>query len=351
MKVLMCGPLARSGGVSTHTKNICRDLEALGVQVILYDFHGSSFMKMYRRTLGLLGVIIKGRSDYEVIHIQTSGGLTSFISAVAGSFGASLVKKPLICTFHYSQTASFLARYPRLFGYVLRHCRKMIVVSHLQKTHIGQRYPSEAQKVAMVPNGFRGEVFFPRDRDECRRQLDVPVDKKILFNISNIIPTKGHSYLIEAMDRVRKEHPNIICYIAGRGPLLAEYEQEVHARGLDEQVHFLGWIPDEMIPLWIGASDLCVLPSLAEGNPIVMFEALGCARPFLGTRVGGIPEIIHSEQYGLLCDPGDVACLVEKIISGCTRNWDHAQIGAYANQFRWDTIARETYAMYQDVSG
>ena len=93
---------------------------------------------------------------------------------------------------------------------------------------------------------------------------------------------------------------------------------------------------------------LC-LPSLNEGNPTVMFEALGCGKPFVGTRVGGVPEIITSDKYGLMVDPANPEDLAEKILVALDRKWDKNAISRYAQRFTWENIAKEIMDVYGRV--
>lgn len=76
----------------------------------------------------------------------------------------------------------------------------------------------------------------------------------------------------------------------------------------------------------MNACDVFILPSLSEGNPTVMFECLGCGKPFVGTKVGGIPEIINSEDYSLLCEPANPKELAEKILIALDKGWDNEKI-------------------------
>ena len=104
------------------------------------------------------------------------------------------------------------------------------------------------------------------------------------------------------------------------------------------------------IPIWMNACDLFVLPSLNEGNPTVMFECLGCGTPFVGTKVGGIPEIITSDDYGLLCEPANPGELAEKILIALDKEWDCEKIQKYAEQFTWENIVEGIMDVYKKVS-
>ncbi len=109
-------------------------------------------------------------------------------------------------------------------------------------------------------------------------------------------------------------------------------------------------IPDEILPLWMNACDIFVLPSLSEGNPTVMFEALGFGKPFVGTKVGGVPEVITSKDYGLLVEPGNSQDLAEKIEVALNKNWDREKIANYAEQYRWENIAEQIMKIYHNLS-
>lgn len=94
------------------------------------------------------------------------------------------------------------------------------------------------------------------------------------------------------------------------------------------------------------ACDLFLLPSLNEGNPTVMIEALGCGKPFVGTKVGGVPEIITSDEFGLLVEPGDMDDLAEKILVAQDMKWDRRFILKYAERYMWGRGAEAIMEVY-----
>jgi glycosyltransferase involved in cell wall biosynthesis len=81
-----------------------------------------------------------------------------------------------------------------------------------------------------------------------------------------------------------------------------------------------------------------------------MFECLGCGKPFIGTKVGGIPEIITSKDYGLLCEPARPDELAENILLGLNCKWDLSLIMEYSSQFSWSCVSEEIYKIYSQVS-
>jgi len=80
-----------------------------------------------------------------------------------------------------------------------------------------------------------------------------------------------------------------------------------------------------------------------------MFECLGCGKPFVGTKVGGEPEIITSEDYGLLCEPANSDELAEKILIALDKEWGCDKIREYAEQFTWENITEEIVVVYKSI--
>ena len=107
----------------------------------------------------------------DIIHIQTSGGLGSFIAGIFGVIGGKIIQKPVIITFHYSRTEFFLENYTRLFYFVLKNSQKMILVSYKQIDAITKKFPDTGKKLSYIPNGFNEDIFFLREQAICRTLL------------------------------------------------------------------------------------------------------------------------------------------------------------------------------------
>jgi teichuronic acid biosynthesis glycosyltransferase TuaC len=202
--------------------------------------------------------------------------------------------------------------------------------------------------VYAITNGF-SPVFHPVDMRIARKQLDLPLDKKIIFSLGNLIQRKGFNYLIDAMGQIDTHGTDTLCYIGGFGPEMAKLQKQIDRLHLGHKVKLLGSLPNNQLTLWMNAGDIFVLPSLNEGNPTVMFEALGCGKPFVGTMVGGVSEVIISDEYGLLVEPADPEDLAKKILMALDREWDQEKILAYAERYSWENIAREILAVYVQV--
>lgn len=194
--------------------------------------------------------------------------------------------------------------------------------------------------VYYIPNGFSRDRFPLMDADKVRDEIDVRKEKKIIFTLSSLIPRKNIDMLIEAVARLEAENP-IYCAIGGEGPEKSRLQSKVENLDIDHEIELLGFVSEDELPLWMNACDVFTLTSNAEGNPTVMFEALGCGKPYIGTDVGGVDGVITSDEYGLLSPPGEIEPFVSNLERGICRDWNHNKIREYGEQYTWDNITRE----------
>jgi glycosyltransferase involved in cell wall biosynthesis len=205
-------------------------------------------------------------------------------------------------------------------------------------------------KVSHIPNGYDDRKFAELDKQACREKLSLPLDKKIILNVGNLYDeVKGHKYLVGAIYEVIKYRKDILCIVVGDGMLKGNIERQIKKLNLENYIRLIGAKPHDEIPLWMNACDIFVLPSLNEGNPTVMFEALGCGKPFVGTKVGGVPEIIINNKLGILVEPEEQEALAKAILQALGREWDEEYIRDYANQFTWENIAEQIMRVYESV--
>lgn len=201
--------------------------------------------------------------------------------------------------------------------------------------------------IKVIPNGFKDNLFYPQDLIQCRKILGLPLDKKIILTIGHLIKIKNHKLLVESINMIIKNRKDILCIIIGNGNLKTDIERQIKKLDLASYIKLVGWKPHNEIPIWINACDMFVLPSLNEGNPTVMFESLGCGKPFIGTKVGGIPEIIISDDYGLLAEgKDDSEDFAKNILIALNKDWNYEKISKYSKQFSWNILSKEILDVY-----
>lgn len=143
---------------------------------------------------------------------------------------------------------------------------------------------------------------------QTRRELGLR-DEFVFACVGRLHPSKGHKYLIEAVDHLRETHPFIRILIVGDGPLQKELIEEAQARGLHEQIYFLGYRND--VYRMLAASNALVQPSVFEGFGLASAEAMACGLPVISTNLPSIAEVVRHEKTGLLVPPGDSHALAK----------------------------------------
>lgn len=137
--------------------------------------------------------------------------------------------------------------------------------------------------------------------------------KRVAF-VGRLDPVKGALLLIEAMAEVLKAHPDATLTLAGDGPARAGAEARSKALGIEATVHFAGFMTQGQVADLLANSDMLVLPSFAEGLPVVYMEALAARIPVVASRVAGVQELVEDGVTGFAVPPGDVATLADRMI-------------------------------------
>jgi glycosyltransferase involved in cell wall biosynthesis len=291
-------------------------------------------------------VIIQNKIKFDLIHAH--------FTIPSGYVGAKLKEaygKKLILTVHedHNWLLDEIVSGDRNILYSWQSADRIIRVNRSDLKEF-EKVNIDRSKLVNLPNGFSPKLFKPMDKITARKMLDLPQDISILLNLAALEAYKGQEYLISAMKTVIASKKDVALYIVGKGSLRNHLQSLIDQYNLKNSVFLAGGNKSgEEIALWMNSCDLLVLPSISEGNPTVMFEALGCGKPFIGTRVGGIPEIIVDEDLGFLVDPKDVTGLAEAVLKALDRDWNTKTILDYANRFTWEKITEEIANLYQNV--
>lgn len=289
--------------------------------------------------------IKKKKIEFDLIHSHFTWSM--------GYVGARLKEKynvPFIITAHGYDIYDLPFRdeeWSERIEYVLNSADYVITVSNSNLECIKKLDVKTPVKV--IPNGFRPDLFYPKNSEECKKILQLPSDKETILTVGNLVEIKGHKYLIEAMNEVVKHRKDVLCIIVGSGKLKNKLEKQIKKLKLEDHVKLVGGKPHDEIPIWVNAADLFVLPSLRESFGVVQIEAMACGKPVVATYNGGSEEIITSGDYGLLVKPANPEELAEKILIGLDMEWDYEKIFEYAKQFTWENAAKNILEVYKTV--
>lgn len=312
----------------------------------LFHRYGSFYVKSIRKAVYNL----KKKFDFELIHAHTA-----FPDGYAGGVLAKELGVPLITSLHGSDIMVYPKRHPKIWmrtQEALQWSNQVIAIS--------QSLWQEARKIdsrvqgCMIHNGFDASVFYPQDQQMIRQQLDLESNAKILLFVGNLYPIKGPNVLLESFAQIANQDPKLQLVYVGDGTLRQSLQARAEELQIQNQVMFVGRKPYTDVPLWINGADLVVVPSLSEGLGSINMEAMGCHKPVVASRVGGIPEIVQNGKTGILVEPNSIDALTKGLRDILINQPEllsfYGKQGYEASQkLTWEQNAKEVCSMYQDL--
>lgn len=249
--------------------------------------------------LGLYVKLFKMLPEYDIVHAHW---------LIPQGIVQSFFKKPYIVTGHGGDIASFnRGLLKRLKVRCLKNAEHVTVVSEKWKGSINKLVP--LVDVDIISMGCDLDKFNAKNRKDNYFNQG---KKKVILFVGRLVEIKGVHYLISAMQRI-----DALLIIVGDGPLKSELMEQ--GKAYEGKVRFLGSKSHQELPQIFASSDVFVIPSITdsrgaqEGMPTVIFEAMASGLPVIGTRTGGIKEIIQDGKNGLLCEEKSMVQLADCI--------------------------------------
>lgn len=244
------------------------------------------------RTILLLRRFID-KNDIDIIHSHKyKTNLYSLLASIS-------TKSLLIATCHNWLSDNINMRlYEWLDKKVLKKFDKVIVVSDEVKEKI-IKSGLHSSKVLKIGNGISIEKYSTQsEREKIRTEFGISSERIVIGSVGRLDRNKGVIYLLKAAKALLKEYKSICLLIVGDGPSKQDLYDEALELGIGNNVIFTGFRND--ISSIFSAFDIFVLPSLKEGLPMVLLEAMASRIPVIATRVGDIPIVIKHKETGLL---------------------------------------------------
>lgn len=221
----------------------------------------------------------------------------SMNSATVALLAATLADLPFSMTVHGPH--DFLAAEHWALGRKVSRSALSVCISDFGRSQCMLFTPPEHwPKLHVVRCGVDGPLL----EEEA---APVPAAPRLVC-IGRLGPEKGQLLLADAAARLREEGVEVEIVLVGDGPARAEIERRARQRGVLDRVRLVGWQSSEEVRRWILGSRAVVVPSFAEGIPVVILEAMALRRPAIATCVGGIPELVRHGENGWLVPPGSV---------------------------------------------
>jgi len=239
------------------------------------------------------------------IHVAHSH---EFTMAVYGAWASWRAGIPHVITMHGSRYYARRLRRRLALRAAMGVSRQTVAVSERLAREISRDLWVPQPRISMIPNGVR---YVRPQRATLRQELRLGPDDRLLLAVGNLYPVKGHRYLIEALALLAERHPTLHLVISGRGELAASLGSQARDRGLGERVHLLGLRSD--VAAILAAADIFVLPSLSEGLPLALLEAMFAGCPIVASDVGEVGVALAHGEAGVLIEPGNPAALAEAV--------------------------------------
>lgn len=202
-------------------------------------------------------------------------------------------------------------------------------------------------KIVVVPNGVDQERFTPQDRAAARRKLGLDCQGPLALFVGRLVPGKGVDQALNALAAL----PQARLLVVGEGPQGPALEAQARRLGLEGRVIWAGAQPHAAIPDYLGACDVLVLPSMSEGEPNVILEALAAGRPVVASRVGNVAGMVGHGREGLLFPAGEQELFVKCLDEALRRSWDPAALRRSVAQRSWAGGARQILQVLARAAG
>jgi N-acetyl-alpha-D-glucosaminyl L-malate synthase BshA len=206
--------------------------------------------------------------------------------------------------------------------------------------------------IDVIHNFVDTETFRPREVCAARARFSRG-GEKVLMHVSNFRKVKNLPVLMQVFHEVQKVVPSRLVLV-GDGPERESTERQAESLGIEARVEFVG--DQEYIADLLPAADVFLLPSQHESFGLAALEAMSCGVPVVGSRIGGLPEVIEHEKTGFLCDPNDVDCMKAIVMGLFKDDTLRRQIGQAAREraerlFNRDRIVAQYINVYRRLLG
>jgi len=283
------------------------------------------------------------------------------------------IKKPFVHTIHgvladeYEQAREnryqsfrgkianyFMHRLSKLEEETAKKATLIVTISQYSLEKIQKYYAVDEAKVRIVPNGVDPEKFKPfEDQAAVKRQFGLGNEPCVLF-VGSLIPRKGLPFLVEAAKKIVKEYRETKFLIVGEGPLRNQLLRKLEAANLSGNFSFLGNVKEDMLPAVYNCADVFALPSIQEGQGIVLLEAQASAKPVVAFNIGGVNEALLNGETGLLVKRGSTDKFADAIMKLLSDMALREKMGAdgrrfVAENFTWDICAQKMLNVYHEA--
>jgi len=305
-------------------------------------------------------------APYDIVHANF------FMSGMIAQHLKQALGIPFVITFHALGQVRRLAQgaadaFPparvRIETALMQQADRIIAECSQDRQDMERLYGASPARIAVAPCGFDPDELWPMAHDAARSQLGLAPGRFTVLQLGRIVPRKGVDTVIEATALLRTRHGVDAQLLvvggdihgAGRdGPELARLRALAHQLGIERHVHFLGQKPRAELRHYYGAADVFVTTPWYEPFGITPVEAMACARPVIGSEVGGIKSTVVDGSTGFLVPSRDPQAVAERLATlqrnpALARSMGEAGLRRAGLHYTWRIVARQVAAVYAAV--
>lgn len=223
-----------------------------------------------------------------------------FSMAVYGAWASWLAGVQHVITMHGSRYYANRLRRRIAMRAAVAVSGRTVAVSNNLAAQLSNDLHVARSRFAIIANGVRHPEVAS---STLRQELQLGPEDRLLVSVGNLYPVKGHRFLIDAMSLLANRYPTLHLAICGRGELFETLKAQAARRGVERRVHLLGLRSD--IAAVLAAADVFVHPSVSEGLPLALLEAMFAGRPIVASDVGEVAIALAAGDAGILVTPGD----------------------------------------------
>jgi glycosyltransferase involved in cell wall biosynthesis len=325
-------------------------LAAAGVPVEVVGFKGLRVLRHPLRVTAELSSLVRliRRERPVIVHAFL------FWAYVIGAFAARAAGSPVVIASRRSLGCFKEGAFHYLFVERLANRMTDVILANSEavKADVIRQERVEPGKVRVIYNGVDATRYAAVADPRLRVALDIPADARTIGVIARLIDYKGHRFFLQACREVKRRHAEALFLLMGDGPDAPALAGLGRQLGLQDSVRFLGTRRD--IPQLLSLLDVVALPSLEEGFPNAVLEAMAAGKPVVATRVGGVPEAVIHGETGLLVPAADAGALADAITALLDNPVRAERMGRAgreraATTFGLDRMVLETQRMYEEI--
>jgi len=327
---------------------LAQELRLLGAPVAIFPEERWSTIKIFKELAAYCHI-----HRFDLLHTH------KYKDNIIGTFAAIATRIPFVVRTVHGLPEPFrgmkawrIAAYQSLDRVLLkRHTSRIIAVSSDMERSLGETYDSA--KIVRIHNGIHMPALEQaRCRDIIRKALGVHAGQYLIGTVGRLMPVKGQEHFLACAHRLLRTRDDLRFIIVGDGPLFGYLKQLAMTLKIDKHIAFLGHRED--VDDLLRAMDLFVLPSLHEGIPIVLLEAMALGKPIIASRVGGIPEVVQEGVNGLLVSPAapdELATVCIKLLTDrdLAKQYGEAAQRRVDREFSAKSMAAHTYNLYREL--